>query len=173
MLVLRRVVLRVCLSVPPTSQQTLLMTHTESWCHTARAFSPENTVSTKTARLVRFAFFSTLNPHENNLEAKNQNNKTMWTESDFSSTPSKWTVLSSTGIVDDALLLHNTAEYFSPLSSMIIECQHVNAKQCGPADAVSIWGTTSGDWRNQRLRGDWALRVYLNHPSINTIDTET
>lgn len=35
MLVLYKVVLHVCLSVPPTNQQMLCLTHTESWLNTA------------------------------------------------------------------------------------------------------------------------------------------
>lgn len=65
-------------------------------------------------------------------------------------------MISSSGIfiVDEFLLLHNTAEPPSQLSNTTWECQHVNAKHCAPADMISSWRATSGDWRNQKLSGD-------------------
>lgn len=56
--------------------------------------------------------------------------------------------------VDEFILLCNTAQPPWLLSNTTWECQHLNAKLWAPADMISGWRATSGDWRNQKLSGD-------------------
>lgn len=78
-------------------------------------------------------------------------------------------------IVDEFLLLRNTAEPPSQLSNAAWECQHFNASHCEPADVISSWraAVPQGIEGINGLAEIWALQVHLKHPDVNTIATES